>query len=364
MSSNTPALHSDFAAVLWGRMWGLFVTTLSGGTHFGYGVGTISGILEMDDWIKTFGEPDRTAPTGFSVSTPRESLVVSILSAGILLDRLVDAGKALSRLSSLPEEDPRVQTEIDGIASVLQEERGLGEGSYADYLCWVRNKTVIRTLISMTLHALQQMAWINFVAYYGAVFCTRAGIKYPYMICAVANAMATAVTPFGIVAVGRFNRRSLLVWEAVVMCICQYLVVIVGIAVPVDNMAAQRALIALVCISVAAFVSTWGPVAWAVTNEITPLKVRAKSTSLSTASNWWVVSSRFSCRVPRSTYGSGDRLWNWALAFATPYLVNSAPGGRRPHGEEFLPLGVNVRDRHCVRLPLHPGDARLVLGGS
>ena len=42
----------------------------------------------VGDWIRTFGEPDSSAPTGYSVSTSRESLVVSILSAGTFLGTL------------------------------------------------------------------------------------------------------------------------------------------------------------------------------------------------------------------------------------------------------------------------------------
>ena len=34
------------------------------------------------------------------------------------------------------------------------------------------------------------------------------------------------------------------------------------------------------------FAASWGPVVWVVTSEIYPLKVRAKSMSVSTASNW------------------------------------------------------------------------------
>ena len=41
------------------------------------------------------------------------------------------------------------------------------------------------------------------------------------------------------------------------------------------------------------------------TGEIFPLKARAKALSMTTASNW---------------------LLNWALGFATPYLVNKGPG--------------------------------------
>jgi SP family sugar:H+ symporter-like MFS transporter len=45
-------------------------------------------------------------------------------------------------------------------------------------------------------------------------------------------------------------------------------------------------LIAFVCIYIFFFACSWGPVAWVVTGEIFPLKVRAKSLSMTTASNW------------------------------------------------------------------------------
>jgi MFS transporter, SP family, sugar:H+ symporter len=71
------------------------------------------------------------------------------------------------------------------------------------------------------------------------------------------------------------------------------------------NLGAQKASIAFVCIYIFFFASTWGPIAWVVTGEIFPLKTRAKSLSMTTATNW---------------------LLNWAIAYSTPYLVNYGPG--------------------------------------
>lgn len=48
-----------------------------------------------------------------------------------------------------------------------------------------------------------------------------------------------------------------------------------------------------------------GPIAWVVTGEIFPLKLRAKALSMTTATNW---------------------LLNFAIAYSTPYLVNYGPG--------------------------------------
>ena len=64
-------------------------------------------------------------------------------------------------------------------------------------------------------------------------------------------------------------------------------------------------LIVFCAINVFFFAASWGPVAWVVTSEIYPLKVRAKAISVSTASNW---------------------LLNFAIAYASPFMVGNGPG--------------------------------------
>ena len=61
-----------------------------------------------------------------------------------------------------------------------------------------------------------------------------------------------------------------------------------------------------------------GPVAWVVTGELFPLKVRAKCLSMTTASNW---------------------LLNWAIAYATPYMVNGGAGNANLQGKVFFVWG-------------------------
>lgn len=57
-----------------------------GGTLQGYDTGTINGILQMRDWLQTFGDPIvGRSEAQFSITTAMESVVVSILSAGTLL---------------------------------------------------------------------------------------------------------------------------------------------------------------------------------------------------------------------------------------------------------------------------------------
>lgn len=139
----------------------------------------------------------------------------------------------------------------------------------------------------------------------GTAFFVNAGISDPFLTSVATNIVNVFMTLPGMWGIERFGRRSLLIWGAVVMCICEYLIAIIGVTISVHNTSGQKALIALVCIYIAAFASTWGPIAWVVVGEIFPLNVRAKAMSLSVASNW---------------------LWNFAIGYATPYLVNKAPG--------------------------------------
>lgn len=52
----------------------------------------------------------------------------------------------------------------------------------------------------------------------------------------------------GIWGVERFGRRRLLLVGAAGMCVCEFIVAIVGVTISVENLAGQRVLIAFVCI--------------------------------------------------------------------------------------------------------------------
>lgn len=51
------------------------------------------------------------------------------------------------------------------------------------------------------------------------------------------------------------------------MAVSQFIVAGVGTGAGIENLAAQKALIAFVCIYIFFFACSWGPVAWIVTGE-------------------------------------------------------------------------------------------------
>ncbi|KAF2705335.1 high affinity glucose transporter RGT2 [Pleomassaria siparia CBS 279.74] len=225
------------------------------------------------------------------------------------------AAKSLSKLRRLDVEHPALLEELAEITANHEYELSLGKATYLD--CFKGNLGK-RLATGCLLQSLQQLTGVNFIFYYGTSFFQNTGIKNPFIISMITSAVNVSSTFPGLYLVEAWGRRNLLLFGAIGMCVCQFIVAIVGTVVGVDNLAAQNALIAFVCIYIFFFACSWGPVAWVVTGEIFPLKVRAKSLSMTTASNW---------------------LLNWAIGYATPFLVGTDPGDANMGSKVFFIWG-------------------------
>jgi SP family sugar:H+ symporter-like MFS transporter len=56
-----------------------------GGFLFGYDIGVISGCLIMPDFQRRFGEPRNDGTGAYFLSSSRQSIITSLLSAGFVL---------------------------------------------------------------------------------------------------------------------------------------------------------------------------------------------------------------------------------------------------------------------------------------
>ena len=213
------------------------------------------------------------------------------------------AASALSRLRRLDITHPALIEELAEIEANHEYELSLGPSTYVDVFLGSPHLGR-RVLTGCGLQMLQQLSGCNFILYYGTTFFENIGIKSPFTIQLIINVVNVVSTIPGMFLVESLGRRRLLMIGAAGTGISQLIVAAVGTAVP-HLYAADVVLIVFVCCYMIFFAASWGPVAWVVTSEIYPLKVRAKSMSISTASNW---------------------LLNFAIAYGTPYLVNSGPG--------------------------------------
>jgi MFS family permease len=92
-------------------------------------------------------------------------------------------------------------------------------------------------------------------------------------------------TPVSFWAIEKIGRRPLLIWGAVGMTVCEFIVAIIGVT-DGDNKDSIKAMISFICIYIFFFATTWGPGAWVVIGEIFPLPIRSRGVGIATASNW------------------------------------------------------------------------------
>ncbi|OOF93528.1 hypothetical protein ASPCADRAFT_209484 [Aspergillus carbonarius ITEM 5010] len=226
---------------------------------------------------------------------------------------LSKAAEVLGRVRGQPHDSDYIKDELAEIVANHQYEmQVIPEGGY--FVSWMNcfrgslfspNSNLRRTVLGTSLQMMQQWTGVNFVFYFGTTFFQSLGtINDPFLISMITTIVNVCSTPVSFYTIEKFGRRSLLLWGALGMVICQFIVAIVGTA-DGNNKHAVSAEISFICIYIFFFASTWGPGAWVVIGEIFPLPIRSRGVALSTASNW---------------------LWNCIIAVITPYMVDKDRG--------------------------------------
>lgn len=240
--------------------------------------------------------------------------------------RIEKARASLSRLRGQPGDSEFIEAELAEIIANEEYERALiPAGSWLNgwVNCfrgslWKSNSNLRRTILGTSLQMMQQWTGVNFIFYYSSQFLQSThAISNVFLTSLIFTLVNVCSTPISFVTVEKFGRRPLLVWGALGMLICQFIVAIVGDTVGFNkhlskvvngstivyakNISAVDAQIAFISLFIFFFASTWGPGAWIVIGEIFPLPIRSRGVALSTASNW---------------------LWNTIIAVITPYMVN------------------------------------------
>jgi SP family sugar:H+ symporter-like MFS transporter len=276
----------------------------------------------------TYGTENRTDSGSYRIPMAIQMLWALILGTGLLLlpespryfvkrGNIDRAAKALSSVRSQPVDSDYVQQELaEIIANHEYEMKIIPQSGY--FSSWMNcfkgglfqsNSNLRRTILGTSLQMMQQWTGVNFIFYFGTQFFKQLGtIQNPFLISLITTLVNVLSTPISFWTVERFGRRPLLIYGAMGMVVCQYLVAIIGCTD--GSSQATSAMIAFICIYIFFFASTWGPGAWVVIGEVFPLPIRARGVGLSTASNW---------------------LWNCVIAVITPYLVDANEGNLGPH---------------------------------
>jgi sugar porter (SP) family MFS transporter len=236
------------------------------------------------------------------------------------------AREVLARVRGQPVDSAFVESELAEIVANAEYERSLMPsdtwfGSWAACFSgslWNPASNLRRTILGTSLQMMQQWTGVNFIFYYSTPFLKSTGaISDPFIISMIFTIVNVCSTPISFYTVEKFGRRPLLIFGALGMLICQFLVAIIGITVgfnkltpegTAQNIGAVNAQVAFIAIFIFFFASTWGPGAWVLIGEIFPLPIRSRGVALSTASNW---------------------LWNTIISVITPYMVGTDEGNLR-----------------------------------
>ncbi|KAF7947615.1 hypothetical protein EAE96_008697 [Botrytis aclada] len=231
--------------------------------------------------------------------------------------KLDQAASNLARLRGEPEGSDYIQQELTEIIANHEYEMSVipQTGYFGSWMNCFKGglgnagSNLRRTILGTSLQMMQQWTGVNFIFYFGTTFFQALKtIKNPFLIGLITTLVNVCSTPISFYTIERFGRRTILIWGAAGMLICEFIVAIIGVTAgreSQNNTAAVSAMIAFICIYISFFASTWGPGAWVVIGEVFPLPIRSRGVGLSTASNW---------------------LWNCIIAVITPYLVGTESG--------------------------------------
>lgn len=218
------------------------------------------------------------------------------------VDKAIDT---LSKIYGVPRNHRALNIEFEEIKQKYEEEVENGQVTWAQLF---RAPTMkYRVAVGVGLQALQQLTGANYFFYYGTFVFKGAGISNSYVTQMILGGVNFGTTFLGLYLIEHYGRRRSLIAGALWMFVCFMIFASVGHFSldrehPENTHSAGVAMVVFACLFILGFASTWGPMVWTIVAELFPSQYRARGMSLATASNW---------------------LWNFLLAFFTPFIVSA-----------------------------------------
>ncbi|KAL1407813.1 hypothetical protein Q8F55_007248 [Vanrija albida] len=223
--------------------------------------------------------------------------------------------KNLASLRSLPIDHPAMEHEMEVIRQKTAEDEARGNVRWAEVFS-PQDRILYRVMIGVLVQVGQQLTGINFFFSYGQQFAATAGLDNPYIFQIILASVNIGLGFLGMYAVEAHGRRKVLLTGGIAMFIGQIVVGSVSKAHPHSKQAGD-VLIAFTCLFIAAFASSWGPVAWVVCGETFPIRMAARCVTLGTGANWLMsLVIAFAAPQIQNRIGTGICfVWAGALAF-------------------------------------------------
>ncbi|KAL6575528.1 Hexose carrier protein hex6 [Orobanche hederae] len=181
-----------------------------------------------------------------------------------------------------------VQAELDDIMKASLMSKSI-EHPFKNIL---QRKYRPQLVMAVALPALQQLTGINVIGFYAPVLFRTIGLgeSGSLLSSVVIGTIGTASVFLCMLVVDKFGRRALFGSGGVIMFICQMMIGGIMAAKLGDHGGIEKGfalvVLVLVCVYVAAFSWSWGPLGWSVPSEIFPMGIRSAGQSIVVAVNF------------------------------------------------------------------------------
>ncbi|XP_047051311.1 sugar transport protein MST6-like [Lolium rigidum] len=252
------------------------------------------GILAAN--LINYGTDKISGGWGWRVSLALAAVPAAIITIGSLF--LPDTPNSLLERGK-PDEARRMLQRVRGTDDVDTEYHDLAAASEASSAVerpWrdiLRRKYRPQLVMAVAIPLLQQLTGINVIMFYAPVLFKTLGFGgsaslMSAVITGVVNLAATLVSVF---TVDRLGRRVLFLQGGAQMFASQVIVgALIGAKLGWSGVAEipsgyAAAVVVMMCVYVAGFAWSWGPLGWLVPSEVMPLEVRPAGQSITVAAN-------------------------------------------------------------------------------
>jgi len=182
-----------------------------------------------------------------------------------------------------PQKEAIAASELEDIRAEVLDIQAAGSLSWREML---RGSDLTSLLTGVVVLATQNITgicyFINFAPNIVSNLCLS-----PWLGSIAINIVNFAASVGAMILVDRFGRKTLLLWGTYFMCAAFLVNSILFTVVPnlLDDKAVGTLILVFICLFMAAFGLSWGPMGWLIPSEIMPLSMRGKGMGLAVTAN-------------------------------------------------------------------------------
>ncbi|XVF54933.1 hypothetical protein PTKIN_Ptkin05aG0220500 [Pterospermum kingtungense] len=263
-----------------------------GGMNIGFQCGVGIGVLLAN--LVNFGTEKIKGGWGWRISLALAALPASILTIAALL--LPETPNSLIQNSNNHEKAKRVLQRVRGTDDVQAELDDLIRASSISktinhpFQKIIQRKYRPQLVMAIAIPFFQQVTGINVITFYAPIlFRTIGQSESASLLSAVVSTglVGTTATFISMFVVDKLGRKALFMIGGIQMLVTQITIGGIMAALLGDHGGVSKGyaylVLALICVYVAGFAWSWGPLGWLVPSEIFPLEIRSAGQSITVA---------------------------------------------------------------------------------